>query len=359
MKAYPLAIRYLVYIVLISAIIAVLSITKKLLVPLAISVFLTYLLYPTARRLEKAGLPRIPTNIIVIVAFLGSVFAFTFFLIKLFEGLTNDLPQLSAQFSSNINVFQNKIEELLGIDIAQQKEIIKTAGLNGDYFSTLITEGKNLIITLALIPVYTYLMLFYRNKFREFFSMVVKSENEKDLQSIIDKAAEIVPKYLKGLFIVCFVLFGLNTLGFYLIGVKYFLLFGVVAAIFNFIPYLGTLLGYGIVLFFVLGVQTPSVATAVVVQFFIVQFLEHNIITPNITGSYVQINPFVIIFSLIAGGLVWNLPGMFLVIPTLGMLKIIFETIESTKPYAFLLGTTGTEKHSIAISALRKRFGWE
>lgn len=359
MKAYPLAIRYLIYIILISVIIAVLTITKKLLVPLAVSVFLTYLLYPTARRLENFGIPRIPTNIIVIVTFLGSVIAFLFFLIKLFEGLTHDLPQLSAQFSTNIGLFQMKIEELLGITLAQQKEIIKTAGLNGDYFTTLITEGKNLIITLALIPVYTYLMLFYRDKFREFFSMVVKSENEQALQSIIDKAADIVPKYLKGLFIVCFVLFGLNTLGFYIIGVKYFLLFGVVAAIFNFIPYLGTLLGYGIVLFFVLGVQSPSVATAVIIQFFIVQFLEHNLLTPNITGSYVQINPFVIIFSLIAGGLVWNLPGMFLVIPTLGMLKIIFETIDSTKPYAFLLGTTGTEHHSIAISALKKRFGWE
>lgn len=108
-----------------------------------------------------------------------------------------------------------------------------------------------------------------------------------------------------------------------------------------------------------MGVQTPAIATAVIIQFFIVQFLEHNILTPNITGSYVQINPLVIIFSLIAGGLVWNLPGMFLMIPTLGVLKIIFETVEAWKPYAFLLGTTGTEKHSITIHALRKRFGWE
>ena len=359
MKKYPLAIRYLIYIALVSAIIAVLSITKKLLVPLAISIFLTYLLYPAAHRLEKVGIPRIITNVLVIGVFLGSVLTFLFFLIRLFEGITNDLPQLSMQFAENISVFQQKIEELFRLDIQQQNEIIKTAGLSGDYFTTLITEGKNLIITLALIPVYTYLMLFYRDKFREFFSMVVKPENEKFLQIIIDKAADIVPKYLKGLFVVCFVLFGLNTLGFYLIGVKYFLLFGVLAAIFNFIPYLGTLLGYGIVLFFVLGVQSPSVASAVIVQFFIVQFLEHNILTPNITGSYVQINPFVIIFSLIAGGLVWNLPGMFLVIPTLGMLKIVFETINTTKPYAFLLGTTGTEKHSITIHALRKKFGWE
>jgi hypothetical protein len=50
---------------------------------------------------------------------------------------------------------------------------------------------------------------------------------------------------------------------------------------------------------------------------------------------------------------------MFLVIPTLGVLKIIFESVDEWKPYAFLLGTSGTEEHSITINSLKKRFGWE
>ncbi len=359
MKEYPPAIRYLVRIALIFAIAAILSITKQLLVPLSFSIFLAYLLYPSARKLEALKIPRIATNFIVIIVFMGGIFTLLFILSQLFEGLSEDLPELRESFSTSINMLQHSVDQIFGLSIAQQNDIIKTAGLNSDYFATVIEAGKNLFITLALIPVYTFLLLFYRDKFKDFVFMLVSDEKSQTVKEIILKAAEVVPKYLKGLLVVCFLLIGLNTLGFYLIGVEYFLLFGLVAAIFNLIPYLGTVLGYGIVVFFVLGTQSPTVAGAVVIQFFVVQFLENNILTPNITGSYVRINPLVIIFSLIAGGLIWNLPGMFLVIPTLGVLKIIFESVEEWKPYAFLLGTSGTEEHSITINSLKKRFGWD
>ncbi len=356
-KDYPIAVRYLIRIMLIFAVVTVLSITKQLLVPLFFSIFLAYLLYPLARWFETKGLPRIATNFIVILSFMAVILGAILLGVQLFGSFSNDLPELREQLTRNLKSLQGWISAVIGISVEQQNNIITTAGLTGDYFGSIIEAGKNTIIALALIPVYTFLLLFYRDKFRDFIYMMVKDENQDTAQDIINKAADVVPKYLKGLFVVCVILIGLNSAGFYIIGVEYPLLFGLIAAIFNLIPYLGTVLGYGIVAIFVLGVQSPAVAGAVVIQFFIIQFIENNILTPNITGSYVRINPLVIIFSLIAGGLIWNLPGMFLVIPTLGMLKIFFENIEEYKPYAFLLGTQGTEKHSITLKSVRKRFG--
>tara|TARA_R110000868_G_scaffold410693_6_gene699902 strand:+ start:29107 stop:30186 length:1080 start_codon:yes stop_codon:yes gene_type:complete len=354
---YPITVRYLIRILLIFAVVTVLSITKQLLVPLAFSIFLAYLLYPYAKWFEKKGFPRIATNFVVILSFMAIIISAIYLFSQLFGSLSKDLPQLKSQLAQNINLVQSAISDIIGISIEQQKSIIKTAGLNGDYFGSIIEAGKNTLLALALIPVYTFLLLFYRDKFREFVSMMVKEENEESAEVIVSKVAEIVPKYLKGLVVVCVLLIGLNSLGFQLIGVKYPLLFGLIAAIFNLIPYLGTVLGYGIVALIVFGIQSPSIAGAVLIQFFIIQFIENNILTPNITGSYVRINPLMIIFSLIAGGLIWGLPGMFLVIPSLGILKIFCENIENLKPYAFLMGTQGTEKHSITINSLRKRFG--
>ncbi len=355
---YPISVRYLVRIMLIFAVVAVLSITKQLLVPLFFSIFLAYLLYPGAQWLEKKGLPRIATNFMVILSFMAIIFGVIIIIAQLFGRFSDDLPQLTDQLASNIRTFQLWIVNVVGIPIEQQNAILTTAGLSGDYFGSLIEAGRNTVIALALIPVYTFLLLFYRDKFRDFISMVVKKENEATAQEVINKAAFVVPKYLKGLIVVCLILVIINSLGFYLIGVKYPILLGVIAAIFNLIPYLGTVLGYGIVAIFVLGVQSPAIAGAVVIQFFIIQFTENNILTPNITGSYVRINPLVIIFSLIAGGLIWGLPGMFLVIPSLGMLKIFCESVTELKPYAFLLGTEGSEKHAITLKRVRKIFGW-
>jgi predicted PurR-regulated permease PerM len=188
--------------------------------------------------------------------------------------------------------------------------------------------------------------------------MLIPEEREEVTQDIINQAATVVPKYLKGLVIVCLILVVLNTLGFMLIGVEYALLFGLIAALFNLIPYLGTVLGYGVVMIIVLGTQGPTLAAAVLVQFFIVQFIENNILTPNITGSYVQINPLVIIFSLIAASMIWGIPGMLIIIPYLGLFKIVCENVDDLKPIGFLLGTRGTERHSFTIESLQRRFGW-
>jgi predicted PurR-regulated permease PerM len=188
--------------------------------------------------------------------------------------------------------------------------------------------------------------------------MLVQPEQEEVVQHITDQAAEIVPKYLKGLCIVCVIMFGFNALGYSILGVKFAILMAIIAAVFNLIPYIGNIIGYGIVVIFVMATQSFTLAIGVIVQFFIVQFIENNILTPNITGSYVEINPLVIIFSLIAGGMIWGLPGLFMVIPYLAMLKIVCENVESLKPVGFLLSTRGTEKYTITINSLKNFFGW-
>lgn len=322
-------------------------------VPLGFAVLLAYLLYPAASKLESKGLSRIVTNFILILGTAIIVFGSVYGMALLVTSFTGDLPEIQEQFRQNISRFQSTIGSWIGVPESQQDSMINSAlGNTGQFFKTLFTATANTILWIGLIPVYTFLLLFYRDKFNKFLQLLVPADEEHIAESIVNQASEVVPKYMKGLFIVCFILMGLNSLGFWLIGVQYALLFGIIAAIFNLIPYLGTVIGYGIAFVFVLATQSPSIALAVLAQFFVVQFIENNILTPNITGTYVQINPLVTIFSLIAGGMIWGLPGMFMVIPYLAMMKIVCENIESLKPIGYLLGTRGTERHSISLGFL-------
>lgn len=355
MESYPPALRYLIRIGLGFAIITTLILTEQLLVPLVFSILLAYLLYPAAVWLENKSVPRILTNFIVILTFMAGVVGTIYLLSVLTASATQDFPEIKDQFSTNLDYFREWISSLLGIDNQQNLKLSQLMGGEDEYLTSMLTTAKNFAVGLGLIPVYTFLLLFYRNKFRKFVNMLVPEDYDEATERIINQAAEVVPKYLKGLITVCMILVALNSLGFYLIGVKYALLLGLIAAIFNLIPYLGTVIGYGIVFVFVLGTQNPSLASLVILQFFVVQFIENNILTPNITGSYVRLNPLVIIFSLIAAGLVWGLAGMFIVIPVLGMLKIVCEHIESLKPVGYLLGTKGTEQHSITMEGIREQ----
>jgi predicted PurR-regulated permease PerM len=358
MSEYPLLLRNTIRLAFAFLVVAALILARPLLVPLFLSIMLAYLLFPYADWLENHKVPRIATNLIVVLGFIAVVTGVVIAVGTLSSNFTEDFPEIKKQFEQNLQGIFDAIGAYTGVYISGIDSLIESFGQTGEYLSQLFTATTNTLLSLGLIPVYTFLLLFYRNKFRDFISMHIQNDQEGAAQQIIDQASKVVPKYLKGLVIVCFILMGLNSLGFYLIGLEYALLFGIVAALFNLIPYLGTVLGYGVVLLFALGTGTPALALPILIQFFIIQFLENNILTPNITGSYVQINPLVIIFSLIAASMIWGLPGMLIIIPYLGLFKIVCENVGELKSIGFLLGNKGTERHSITIKSIQRRFGW-
>jgi predicted PurR-regulated permease PerM len=140
---------------------------------------------------------------------------------------------------------------------------------------------------------------------------------------------------------------------------KFAIALGIVSAFFNFIPYFGTLLG-GLVpfLFALLVENNPGLAFRVVILFIIIQFIENNILTPNIVGGNVKVNPFFIITGLVAASIIWGIPGMLLIVPFLAIVRIVFSHIDSMRPYAFLLGEEGTAKHSITMNKIKKLWPW-
>jgi len=353
---YSFSHRTLIYLLLGISIIFFLIATRQLLVPLFLSVLLAYALYPASSRLERY-MPRILTNFLLIIGcvilFFGVLAAFGL----LVASFSDDLPQIQEQLQMNINVWREFLTERLGISDERIDSLVSNIQGLSQYIGALFEATTNTILILALIPVYAFLLLHYRNKFREFLSRVTTPEQEEIVGNVVSKAATVVPHYIKGLLIVFFILIIINSAGFYIIGVNYALLMGIVAAFFNLIPYLGTIIGYLIVFLFVLVSQEASVALLVVVQFFIVQFLENNILTPNITGSHVEINPLVTIFSLIAGGMLWGLPGMFIVIPYLALIKVICDNVPNLEPIGFLMGIEGVEDHAITIDAIKRTFG--
>ena len=95
-------------------------------------------------------------------------------------------------------------------------------------------------------------------------------------------------------------------------------------------------------------------ALQVFILFVIIQFTENNILTPNIVGGNVRINPFFIIVGLVLGGLIWGIPGMLIIVPFLAIVRIILNHIDGLKPYAFLLGPKGTGKHSITMKKIKR-----
>src|SRR5690625_4201848 len=352
----PLATKLLIYLLLGIALVFVLIVLQQLLVPVFFAVLFAYLVYPAATWLEPSGVPRILANLFLIGsavlvlggASVGGTTRFTNYL--------DNLAEAREQLENNVNGVMENIERFTGYEFGSLEEQISGMEGAGEYIITFFTATTNTVVAIGLIPVYTFLLLLYRTKFKSFLNKVIPPDKRAVANNILDRTPVAVPQYLTGLIVVVSLLVVINSLAFWAIGIEYALVIGLVAALWNLIPYLGTIIGFAFALLMVLATQSSGLAFGVFLLFFPIQFTENNILTPNIAGSYVQLNPMVIILSLIAAAMMWGLAGMLLVIPYLAMIKIVCENVENLQPIAYLLGTRGTEEYLPSVEKIKKWF---
>ena len=362
-QRYPFVIKGSFY--LLFAILAVYALigAKEFLWPIAIAALFSYLIYPVVRFFEeKLKLPRILANLLAIALMIVGFAVAFMFIYQQIAVMLSDLPAIHQQTLHNIDKLYSTIETNFGIAVSEQKIYAKNAATtilssSDALFGQVFSQTTGTIIKIGLLPVFMFFMLFNRNKFKNFIMQVTPRRNRIPVGNIIKDVSQITQHYMGGVFVVVIILSFLNSIGLYIIGMKYAIMLGIIAAICNFIPYFGTILGFLFPLAFAIFTQdNPHLILGVIILFIIVQFTENNILTPNIVGGNVQLNAFVIILSLIVGAMVWGIPGMLVIVPLMAVFRVVFENIPNMRPYAYLLGTKGTDEHSVTIKKIKSIF---
>jgi len=334
---------------------------KTLLYPIVLAMLFSFLLLPIANFLERKGFTRILTNFIVIFAAAAVMSALAYLLYSRIGNLISEFPDLKEHASENVESMTRAISDRVGVSTNEVRDWvnkrISTLGENNLFVNTIIPSTTSTIMAIGLMPVYIFLMLYYRDKIYMFLMMLFPREKQPGAEKVIESISQVTKHYMRGVFVVVLILCVLNSVGLMIVGIRFALLMGLISALCNFIPYFGTLIGaaFPLAMALIAG-DSPNQVLGVIILFIIIQFTENNILTPNITGGAVQINPMITIISIVAGGMVWGIPGMFVVVPVMGMLKIILENYEPTKPLAFMIGTRGTEKHSVTLGKLKRFF---
>lgn len=338
---------------------------REFLYPIFIAVLFAYLLYPIEKRMEQWGLPRILANFITVIMAMAAFVGVIMLLYKQLSVFITDFPSLQDKAMVNLDRLQHVIDRRYGDSDPQNEhwlrnQVVDALELSGNFLRSLLKATTDTLVKFGLMPVYIFLALYYRNKFESFIYRKIPSYSHPKARKIIDEISHVTEHYMAGVVIVILILCVINSIGLLLIGVEYAILLGILSAFMNFIPYFGTLIGGAIPLLYTFVIQgDPHKALLVLVLFIFVQFTENNILTPNITGSKVNINPLFTILSIIIGGMIWGLPGMFVAVPYLGMFKIYCDHNESLSAWSFMLGTEGTEEHALTLGKIKKALGLE
>jgi len=346
----PTIVKIILAMVGIIALFVIVTQARNFLYPILLGVLMAYLLLPIAAYLEKVKVPRPIAILISIIFGMTVIGGIVFFLYNRITFFLEDIPTLRVNATNNIDSILNRVESEFGLSVASQKNWLRQ-NIN-DFFESgtgnlinAFSATTSTIFGIGIMPVYVFFMLFYRNKFRNFLLMVTGKGTHEKTKNVLEQISNVTQRYVGGVVTVVLILCVLNSAGLMIIGIKYAIMFGILSALMNLIPYFGTLIGGTIPLAFTLFSDTPEKALGIVVLYLIIGFVDHNILTPNITGGAVQINPFFTILSLVVGGIVWGIPGMLIAVPILGTVKIIFENISELHPYAYLMGSDGPRRY--------------
>jgi len=151
----------------------------------------------------------------------------------------------------------------------------------------------------------------------------------------------VIQHYLVGLIVEALIVATLDSTALLILGIDYAILLGIIAAILNVIPYIGGIVAVALPMMVALVTKTSAwYAFYVLIFYYVIQLFDNNFIVPVIVSSKVKINALFSIIVVFAGNALWGIPGMFLSIPLLAIVKLIFDHIEPLKPWGFLLGDT-------------------
>ena len=344
---YPFYIKLPAILIGLIAAVYILFVLGDILIPLAFAALIAILLNPLYARFETI-MPKVPAILLTLLIACLVIAGLFYFLSTQIAVFLERLPLIKQKLTLLLVQLQHWTKNELGFSIQKQVSAL-TSSLNnggGDMLKNTVGPVLSFISVVVLIPTYIFLMLYYKPLILDFLFQIFSEKHSLRVAEILSETKGAVQSYMQGLMIETVVVCTLNSVALLVIGVPSAIVIGVIGGILNLIPYIGGLIAIALpVLMVTISRDGFSGQVAVIASYLVIQFVDNNILVPRIVSSKVQVNALISIIGVLLGGALWGVAGMFLSIPLIGVLKIIFDRIDELKPWGSLLGIEVPAEH--------------
>ncbi|MBI2722092.1 MAG: AI-2E family transporter [Bacteroidetes bacterium] len=316
---------------------------QNILIPLVFSVLVSILLNPVVNLLINRRVNRIVAITLILLVAIILMAALLLFFGSQFEKFGDALPQLkekAVKLYQDITEWTSRTFNLSGERLKFLVNKGKSEGMSSgkEVIGSTVNTLSHFFVLLLLIPVYIFLILLYKPLILTFISKLFPVGQHTTVIEILSESKSLIQQYLLGLLIELAIVSSLTAVGLFFIGVESPILFGIITGLLNMIPYVGVLVANMILVVFTLVTKSPSSAALVLGLLIVVQFIDNNILIPKVVGSKVKINALATIVTVLIGGELCGVAGMFLAIPVTAVFKVICDRVEPLEPLGYLLG---------------------
>ena len=322
---------------------------RSLLLPIVLALLLSYLLRPIVRALAKIRIPPLIGAALLLLSLVGAIVYASSFLVVPAAGWLEKAPYSLQQLQQRLRPFKKPmekvaqasgaIENLTNTESAQANKPPKVEVKEQSLTDRLMVQTPEFLISALTMLILLYFLLAYDGVFlAKLIKLMPTLSDKKRAVSIAHQIEAQVSRYLFTVTLIncCLGLAVGTTVG--LLGLRNPLMWGVLVAVLNFIPYLGALTGIiCMTLGAILSFDSLGYALIFPACYFVLAALEGNFITPMVMGRSLTLNPVLVLLSLTFWGWMWGIVGIILAVPILAAFKILCAHIKPMEPLSEFL----------------------
>lgn len=331
---------------------AVLYQGRSIVLPLALAVFIGYIINPLISFLEKRRVP-LAISIIIAVLLTFIMMGVMTLLIKVsIDSFTAEFPRYEQKFNLLLENLLRVLqvppelisEQLKGAERIQALTGLDSFSITGVITTTLGSITKFLSNT-VLVLLFLMFILLGRNQLTRKLQVAFDPALAARLANISGNINQQIQQYIITKTLISFVTAALVTIVLYAFGVQFAMIWGILTFLLNFIPSVGSVVST-ILPVLMAFIQFDSYLTIILITglLILIQFVMGNIFDPRLVGRSVNLSPLVILFSLIFWNWLLGPVGMFLATPLSVIIKIVFENISSLHFVSVLMSGHPPEK---------------
>jgi predicted PurR-regulated permease PerM len=323
---------------------------RDLFIPVSFALLISFVLYPVCSWLERKGFSKITAIIIALSILLLAGLLIVGLLIMQLIGFVDEWPAIQLKLSHAMADLSQVLLDVFGLTREEQQQYIaRITDQSGSSILRIVSTAASAsafsAVLFCLIPVYAVLILYYRKYWMAILYRIFAWERKEEIYEILSLTIKTYYSFIKGMAIVYITVGVLNSIGLLILGVPHAILFGFIASILTFIPYVGIMVG-SLLPIAMAWITYDSIwyPLGIVAIFAFVQYLEANIIFPLAVSSRLNVNTLVMLLAIFGGGVLWGMAGMILFVPFVGIAKLIADRKPKWKTLSMILGTETSAK---------------
>jgi AI-2 transport protein TqsA len=338
---FPLYIKAPLVLLGLALVVFTLHIASDLIFPLFFAAIFAIMLHPVEQWLVRHRVPQLLAISLTVVLGVAALLALMYFIYLEAGQLASQMPMFKAKLLQTAEQLQQWLNARFGLTSQKLRGYVSEAGSRAaGLLGGTLTAVSGLLVVATLIPVYIFLLFLYQRRLVDFLTQVFSGHRQdQGVADVLHESKSAIQSYMVGLLIEGSIVAVLNVAGLLALGIPYALLLGVLGALLNFIPYIGGLTAILLpVLMAFVAKQGYGYPLGVVGVYIVIQFIDNHFLIPRIVASKIKVNALVAIVGVLVGNAIGGVAGMFLALPIIAILKIIFDRIDGLKPWGLLLG---------------------